>query len=115
MVLNISPIYFDITGYRVIPLTNYLIGTTACGSMYASECDELMPKNNGCCFAYNMRKSTFWTKHVWIFRLLAQKFGPESPIKSKIKLVQVMTWRWVQDKSLLETVMITISDAIWFQ
>ena len=57
-----------------------------------------MPQQNGCHFTNALLKCNFINEKFYIVIQISLKFVPESPIKDKTGLVQLMDWHWSGDK-----------------
>ena len=85
----------------------YIIGTEILirmpGDNYHIEAEtKLVP------FPNDIFKSIFLKGNVWISIKISQKFVPKGPINNIPALVQIMVWRRLGDKSLSETMMVSL-------
>ena len=68
--------------------------------------DTLRPKQNVRHFADNIFKCSFLNGNVWILIEISLKFVPKDPINNISALVQIMAWRWPDNKPLPESMMV---------
>ena len=62
----------------------------------------LKPWQNGPHFEESISKLIFWNGGYCIFIQMSLKFVSKGPIYNNPSLVQVMAWRWTDDKPLSE-------------
>ena len=82
----------------------------AISSYWSCKCDinKLRPRHNGRHFADVIFKCIFLNENVWIPIKISLKFVPKGPINYIPALVQIMAWRWPDDKPLSETMMVRL-------
>ena len=73
-----------------------------------SRINTLRPRQNGRHFVDDVFKCVFLNSNVWISRKISLKFVPKSPINNIPSLVQIMAWRRQGDKSLSETMVVSL-------
>ena len=75
-----------------------------------SDCyfNTLRPRQNGRHFADDIFKCIFLNENVWISIKVSLKFVPNGLINNMPALVQIMAWRRSGDKSLSESMMLSL-------
>ena len=70
--------------------------------------NTLRPRQHGRHFADNTFKCIFLNENVIISIKISLKFVPKGPINNIPALVQIMAWRWPDDKPLSEAMMVSL-------
>ena len=70
--------------------------------------NSLRPRQNGRYFTDDTSKRFFQNENVWISIKISLKLVPKAPINNIPSLVQIMAWRRPGDKSLSETMMVSL-------
>ena len=68
----------------------------------------LMSRQNGRHFTVDIFKCIFLNENVWISLKIILRFVPKVPVNNIPALVQIMAWHWPGDRSLSETMIVSL-------
>ena len=83
------------TGWYNYEMTNLLFNT-------------VRPWRNCCYFAGSIFKCIFFSENIWISLKISLKLVPKVWNSNNTALVQIMAWRWPDDKPLPEPMMVSL-------
>ena len=69
--------------------------------------NTLRPRQDGHPFPDDIFKRIFLNENVWILIIISMKLVPKVRINNNPALVQIMAWRWLGDKPLSESMVVS--------